>query len=243
MCSYQTTKFDIDDDILAITFDAVGTLIVPCLSVGEIYAQELSTLGYDLSSDLLEKNFIDAFNGFKDDYPDAVLDSDSWRAIVANTLFGLTPEDDFDRQFGVLWSAFSNPKRWSLLPGVDATLQNLHEDGLRLFVLSNNDERLRLILEGLEIDRYFEEIFVSTELGVPKPSKRIFEIVQARIQVSPLNILHVGDNPIEDIQGAIHAGWNAALVHPNAEAYNNLPIFKRAKNIRELFVGYTKGIR
>ena len=87
------------------------------------------------------------------------------------------------------------------------------------------------------------KIFVSTELGAQKPSKRIFEIVQARIKVTPSNILHVGDNPIEDIQGAVHAGWNAALVNPNAEAYNNLPIIKRAKSIRELFFGLTKDIR
>ena len=243
MSSYQRKKFDIDDDILAITFDAVDTLIVPHPSVGEVYAQELSKLGYNLSSDILEKNFIDAFNRFKHNYPDVVLDRDSWRTIVANTLFGLTPGDDFNRQFRVLWSAFSNPTRWSLLPGVDATLQNLQENGLRLFVLSNHDERLHLILKGLDIGRYFEEIFVSTELGAQKPSKRIFEIVQARIKVTPLNILHVGDNPIEDIQGAVNAGWNAALVNPHAEAHNNLPIIKRAKSIRELFFGSTKEIQ
>ena len=238
MTTYRWNDSVRDAHIKAITFDAVGTLIVPYPSVGEVYAEELSLLGYDLSSDLLEKNFIGAFRQFKQEQPEVILDQNSWRTIVANTLSGLTPGDDFDRQFSSLWNGFSKATRWRLLPGVEETLQNLHEqDGLRLFVLSNNDERLHRILNGLSIDSYFEAIFVSTELGAEKPARRVFERVQAQIKVAPENILHVGDKPIEDVQGALDAGWNAALVSSDTELTCNVPSVMQANSIRHLFSG------
>lgn len=238
----QNKPIDIDDDLLAITFDAVGTLIVPHPSVGEIYTEELRSLGYAVSPDALEKNFVDAFGRFKYEYPNAILDRNDWRTIVAYTLHELTPKDDFDHQFETLWNAFTDPKRWRLLPGIESTLSRLRENGLRLFVLSNNDERLHLVLKGLNIDTYFEDVFISTELGVQKPSKQIFDIVQERIAVVPKNILHVGDNLIEDMEGALQAGWNAALVGSATKTIDdkscrNQPSARLADSVSELFFG------
>jgi len=223
--------------IHAITFDAMGTLIVPYPSVGEIYARELGKLGYTLDSHLLGTNFINAFKQFRQDQPHAVLNRSSWHTIVADTLSGLTPSDDFDLQFNTLWNAFALAEHWRLLSGVEETLEKLRADGLRLFVLSNNDERLHSILEGLHIGRFFEEIFVSAELGAEKPAKRLFELIQKRIREQPEHILHVGDKIIEDVQGALRAGWNAALVGSSAGTGSDLPDIRQAGSISELFTG------
>lgn len=232
---YQNSQFDTGYDIQAITFDAVGTLIVPYPSVGEIYSEELARLGCNLSPDFLGNKFIGAFRQFKRYHPDSPLDRDSWRAIVAKALKGLTPEDTFDLQFEALWHAFRQPERWRILPGVESTLQDLQMAGVRLFVLSNNDERLPSILKGLGIGRYFEAIFVSAELGAEKPSARIFQLVQERIKLDPKRILHVGDNPVEDVQGALAAGWHAALIGAGIETPDDMPAVGRAGSIRELF--------
>jgi len=232
---YKNDRSNTDNNILAITFDAVGTLIVPHPSVGEIYARELGRMGYSLSPKLLQQRFIDAFTRFKKDHPEVLLDKKSWHTIVADTLLGLTGGDDFSRQFEVLWHAFTRHEYWRLLQGVEATLKRLQGEGLRLFVLSNNDERLHTIIDGLRIGGYFEDVFVSAELGAEKPSPRIFELVQARIKVAPRNILHVGDNPVEDVQGALDAGWRAALVGPRAETSESAGKFIQAVSIHELF--------
>jgi putative hydrolase of the HAD superfamily len=118
---------------------------------------------------------------------------------------------------------------------VEATLRSLHSAGLRLFVLSNNDERLYSILDGLGIGRYFEAVFVSAELGAEKPSNRIFEFVQEWIKVEPQKILHVGDNPQEDVQGAMRAGWHAALVGTSALTSNITADYRQASSIHDLF--------
>lgn len=223
------------DGIQAITFDAAGTLIAPHPSVGEVYAEVLASLGYPVSPDTLEYRFRHAFQALKRDHPDAVLDRAGWRIIVSAALRDLTPEDDFDRQFDALWDAFAQPERWRLLPGVDSTLAKLNQRGMRLFVLSNNDSRLHGILEGLGVGAFFEAVFVSAELGAEKPSRKIFQLAQARIGAPAGAILHVGDSPVEDVKGALEAGWRAALVGPKAGTTAAIPIITRAPGIAELF--------
>lgn len=226
---------NIGRNIEAITFDAVGTLIVPYPSVGAIYSEELGKFGYDIRPDVLENNLIKSFRQFKKDHPQALLNKDSWRRIVATALFGLIPDHDFDKVFSALWQRFARPEHWSILLGVEETLHKLRSAGLRLFVLSNNDERLHTIFQGLVIGPYFEAIFVSSELGAEKPSRRIFDLVQIRIQVAAENILHVGDSPEEDVQGALDAGWQAALVGPRAATFGSTSAFKRAASVHALF--------
>ncbi|MFV0439018.1 MAG: HAD-IA family hydrolase [Desulfopila sp.] len=232
---HQNRKYTFAENIRAITFDAVGTLIVPSPSVGEIYTGELRKFGYDIKPDLLENNFIVAFKQFKNDHPDALLNQDSWRSIVASVLHDMIRSNDFEIIFTTLWHEFANPKRWSILPGVEETLSRLKTADLRLFVLSNNDERLHAIFQGLSIGKFFEKIFVSSELGAEKPSRQIFSLVQAHIRVAATDLLHVGDSPTEDVQGALKAGWHAALVGPHAATSGAAANFRRADSIAELF--------
>ncbi len=219
----------------AITFDAAGTLIVPSPSVGEIYAEELFRIGHHISPDVIEDRFSLSFRAFKKDHPERLLNRDSWRMIVSATLQGLVPEGDFDNLFERLWNTFTEPGRWRLLPGVLLTLQRLSKKGLRLFVLSNNDERLHAILSGLGIARYFETIFVSAELGAEKPSTVLFNRVQKHIRVEAKKILHVGDSLSEDVEGALRAGWNAAFIGVGLDDSKITVPIEQAPSVGELF--------
>ncbi len=219
----------------AITFDAVGTLIVPTPSVGEIYAEELSKMGHNIPPKIIEERFSLSFRAFKKDYPQRLLNRESWREIVSVILKGLTPEEDIDNLFAILWNTFTRTERWRLLPGVLSTLQHLSQKELRLFVLSNNDERLHAILHGLGIARYFEKIFVSAELGAEKPSTIIFKRVEDSIRVQAKKILHVGDSLSEDIQGALQSGWNAALISSVPDDCQMAYPIEKANSIEELF--------
>jgi putative hydrolase of the HAD superfamily len=231
----RNNPLNIGADIQAITFDAMGTLIVPHPSVGTIYSEVLRAFGYRMSPESIESNFSQAFTKFKTNHPDALLNRDGWRIIVANALQSTVSTKDFQEVFDTLWNEFAKPERWSILPGVEATLQTLQKINVRLFVLSNNDERLHTVFSGLSIGGFFEEIFASSELGAEKPSPRIFKIVQEKIGIAGEHILHVGDSPKEDIQGAQDAGWHAALVGPQAQPLESTDEFQQAAGIRELF--------
>jgi len=208
--------------IQAVTFDAAGTLIAPHPSVGEAYADVLGELGVTADPEQLESRFRDAFRGLKQANPQAVLDRRRWREIVARTLENLAPEERLDTIFEALWEEFAQARRWRVLDHAPEALAALKARGLRLFVLSNNDERLPGILDGLGLGPCFEAIFFSAELSAEKPSLLAFRAAEARIGVSNRALLHVGDSPAEDLGGALNAGWQAALIgsRPPGQPHN-----------------------
>lgn len=78
----------------------------------------------------------------------------------------------------------------------------------RLFIISNGvalTQRKRLKASGL--DKYFEQVFVSEEVGAQKPSKEFFSYVENHIPgFDKSRALIVGDSYSSDIQGGIQYG-------------------------------------
>ena len=120
---------------------------------------------------------------------------------------------------------FTTVKAWKVRPGVIEFLESMAK--LRdshppqnnkytpvLAVLSNNDNRLPIILQNLGLLEYFDHVFVSSELGVSKPDSTIFERVMSHCQVTedPALCMHVGDHFEKDVMGASNAGWHAVHV-------------------------------
>jgi len=89
------------------------------------------------------------------------------------------------------------------------TLEALGIRKMRLAVISNWDDRLRVLLESLAIAHQFEVIIVSAEVGHTKPLLEIFQTAAEALQLPPDGILHVGDSEKEDHQGALAAGFQS----------------------------------
>ena len=62
------------------------------------------------------------------------------------------------------------------------------------------------ILEASGLDRHFDAIAISEEVGFRKPRSEIFEVTLERLGVGADEALHVGDNLHADVQGAAAAG-------------------------------------
>ena len=63
--------------------------------------------------------------------------------------------------------------------------------------------------------RFFEQVFVSQELGHNKPSKAYFDAAFAQIPgFDPAKALMVGDSLTSDILGGINAGIKTVWVNP-----------------------------
>ena len=58
----------------------------------------------------------------------------------------------------------------------------------------------------------------SNEVGAAKPAAAIFRIAVDLVGVPAADVLHVGDNPVADIQGAGAAGLRTLLVEPDGMA-------------------------
>ncbi|HVT60137.1 MAG TPA: HAD family hydrolase [Thermoanaerobaculia bacterium] len=119
---------------------------------------------------------------------------------------------------------------WEVYPEVPGVLDELRRRGLRLGVISNWDERLPGLLEQLDLARRLDAVVYSSAAGIEKPDARIFRQALAalartgrrgrqkslRAGLPPACALHVGDHPLNDVEGAQAAGMRAVRVlrHP-----------------------------
>jgi putative hydrolase of the HAD superfamily len=59
----------------------------------------------------------------------------------------------------------------------------------------------------------------AVDAGVAKPARPIFDAAVAKAGVRPDEILHVGDHPETDIEGAKQAGMRTAWINRTEEAW------------------------
>jgi putative hydrolase of the HAD superfamily len=203
--------------IRVVTFDAAGTLIQLLRPPGRTYAETARVFGYHLDPERVQDSFRITWKTFAppaeraDPRPDD--DRDWWRELVARTMetagYRIVP---FDGYFDAVYQTFAQPGVWELFPDVQTTVTDLGRLSIRLGVISNFDRRLYAILGHLGVRDAFEHIIISSEIGVRKPASRIFQAAAQRFNVEVNEMLHVGDEPLSDFDGARAAGLEALLV-------------------------------
>ena len=112
--------------------------------------------------------------------------------------------------------------------GCKTVLKELKNKGYKIALVSNSWlSRGKHCLEKKKLHKYFDAMVLSSDVGVAKPDKRIFELAAKKLKVLPFECVFVGDEHKSDIQGAYDAGIcytiaiepfkkNAGLVPPTA---------------------------
>ena len=190
-------------DIKAITFDVGGTLIEPWPSVGHVYAEVAEAHGVEFTPDDLNGRFRAAWKA-KRNFQHSRSD---WAALVRATF--RTPEADMF--FDELYDRFASAKVWRVFDDVRPALLRLKGEGMKLAIISNWDERLRPLLDQLELTAFFDAIVVSSEVGHCKPSPEIFREALRLLGLRAEQVLHVGDSETEDVLGAQGVGLRAVI--------------------------------
>ena len=102
------------------------------------------------------------------------------------------------------------------LPGSEEAVKRLKKK-YRLFLASNGTASVqhgRMTSAGLY--PYFEQVFVSQEIGFNKPAREYFEGCFARIEgFDRSKAMIVGDSLTSDIKGGINAGIRTVWVNPD----------------------------
>lgn len=98
--------------------------------------------------------------------------------------------------------------RVTLYPDVLPALQALGQR-FRLFTASNGNADL----ECIGIANYFEHSVSARRVGAMKPDARLFQAVLAGRDLSPAEVLYVGDDPLLDVEGARGAGMQAVWLN------------------------------
>jgi FMN hydrolase / 5-amino-6-(5-phospho-D-ribitylamino)uracil phosphatase len=60
---------------------------------------------------------------------------------------------------------------------------------------------------------YFRAAVSAREFGVGKPDPRIFHAAAGAVDLTPVDVLHVGDDATLDALGALNAGMQAAWIN------------------------------
>lgn len=105
------------------------------------------------------------------------------------------------------------PLDWQPYPFAARVLKQLQQQGFGIGLISNWDLTAREVLERCRLLAYFDHIIVSSEVGMEKPDKRIFEYALNAAGVNPENCCYVGDNYYDDIVGSSQVGMPALLIN------------------------------
>jgi 2-haloacid dehalogenase len=110
------------------------------------------------------------------------------------------------------------------LPGAEETVKQKLFGKYRLFLASNGTASVQHgRMTSADLYPYFEQAFVSQEIGHNKPSKEYFDACFAAIPgFDREKAMIVGDSLSSDIKGGINAGIKTVWVNPDHKPYGDI---------------------
>ncbi len=108
----------------------------------------------------------------------------------------------------------SSTKHIRLYPWTIPMLENLKKEGKKIILLSNAQRVFTAPeLQKLDIEKYFDRIFISSDKGVKKPNPAFFNIMLTECGLDAKDCLMVGNDENCDIVGAHKAGMDGFYIH------------------------------
>ena len=129
------------------------------------------------------------------------------------------------------------------LPQAHAFLSNVKDRGHKIYAATNGVSYIqRGRLQASSILPFFDDIFISDEVGAHKPSTDFFEKIADQVHdFHPASALMIGDSLTADIQGGNNAGIDSIWFNPNG-LVNETPAVPtyQVKNYQEILTILSK---
>ena len=129
------------------------------------------------------------------------------------------------------------------LPQAHAFLSNVKDRGHKIYAATNGVSYIqRGRLQASSILPFFDDIFISDEVGAHKPSTDFFEKISDQVNdFHPDSALMIGDSLTADIQGGNNAGIDSIWFNPNG-LVNETPAVPtyQVKNYQEILTILSK---
>lgn len=203
---------------MLILLDSSFTLIKPSQPVGLVYAQYLEA-STNLSVDpaTIQAAFRSSFARAPSptySYENSGHDTEVswWRSLVLQ-IFSETleksslsaPAPELEACFDSLFDHYAQPTSWALYPETAFFLEAASKIGT-IAVVSNFDNRLAPILNGLGIGSFFKDVITSADALARKPDQKIFDFALKRLNFRAEETCFCGDSYEADYLGASSAG-------------------------------------
>ncbi len=106
----------------------------------------------------------------------------------------------------------------------------------RLFLITNGISRIQKArFASSELNGFFEEVFISEDMGYSKPAPGYFDYVIAKIGDKDLSkYLVIGDSLTSDCDGAIGYGLDICRFNPKSESDNGRKLTYSVKKLMDL---------
>jgi putative hydrolase of the HAD superfamily len=203
-------------NVRAVFVDASGTLLKPRAPIGVTYAHAALRHGHALDPVAVQVAFREALRRPRA-HTQAGDGRAFWREIVAEST-GVADEGLFE----ALYQHYASPRAWWIDTVAIDALTQLARRGIRLGVISNFDLRLREIWHRMALDRLLGVLVCSAEVELEKPDPEIFRLACRVAGVMPHEAVHIGDDPVNDVEGASRAGLYGML-HADEDDWRALP--------------------
>lgn len=123
--------------------------------------------------------------------------------------------DTFKHAFRAAWG-----RTHTLVPGAKEILEDLRAKGYRLFAASNSFGHLqRSRLDYAGILPFFEDTYISMDIGYDKPDVRFYEEALRRCGLQAHEVVMIGDSMTTDVIGAKAAGLDAIYFNRGVMGY------------------------
>ena len=125
---------------------------------------------------------------------------------------------------------------FALFPDVVPMLTTVRDRGYSVGVVTNYEGGLAQTLLDLGIAEYLSFAVTSEEVGVAKPNPPIFEEALERAGVGADEVVHVGDQPYSDVQGAAGVGILPVLLDRDGvfEGYSDARVIRSLEELPDL---------
>lgn len=205
--------------IKAVSFDCAQTLLEVRWNPMEVAMQATELAGIDLPEHA-DSSYALHFKGRQEEWKRACRrhhpTSTSvafWRSLTSDWLKLYGHEAKADDVIAAAEEVLFGPESGVFIPiaGAKEAVQELKQMGLEVIVLSNWDDSLVKVLTHCGLADLFDEIYASLVEGCEKPNPDFFSLAHESLGLCKEEVLHIGDNPLDDAVGAISFGWEALL--------------------------------
>ncbi|MEO0422144.1 MAG: HAD-IA family hydrolase [Pseudomonadota bacterium] len=121
------------------------------------------------------------------------------------------PSAGADQAYAVFYAARNEVE---LFEGASALLEWLSKRFTVLALTNGNAD-----LEQIGLSTHFEHVVTAAKAGASKPERTIFDVALAACGASASQVVHVGDHPSADVEGALGAGMHAVWFNPQGHAW------------------------
>ena len=126
-------------------------------------------------------------------------------------------------------------RRLTVYPGAVSVLRSLRARGRGVYLLSNAQVAFTVPeLRKLGLLSLFDGIVISSDVGIKKPDRAIFEHILSQYGLRPETCLMIGNDAEADMQGAASVGMAGRYIHTNQSPDRQQPLPKGCLEIRTL---------